>query len=685
MATLTIADLDNGKRDLQTVDEVANSRAATATTRFGQQTTTLYESIRRINADGDSQLAVQEAAAREVISNLGFRVPVPYASGLNIFDYQFTVIGPDGNIYAPIDAPFTTGAWNSSQWYALQNVLNDRKIVLFASYSAAAAAAGTLPNGQYVRISKDETRQNAPADYEVSAGALSFLQLLSPNSQAFGAVGTGDVAPNLSSAISAGGRIELPRGAVNIQSRVYSGGQALVVSPGFQAYKTGTSDITLANAQNLPSMVAHDSYEKFDASKFWTSGPTVMAYGDSNTAWVDASGRIGVGQGSWPGYLEAFLGQYVYFAEGRVRGDGSPGQTSQYALDNLDLFISTLQPQITVLGWGTNDIAQGVSRAQYLSNMALLISRLQVTGQCVVVLGIPWHVTNFEKSKAWNSSLEELCRNYRVPFIPVYSLFANAPSTYFAADGVHYTAVANQILAKIIGETIVSAYSLPKNRMMLSAVSMDSPDGNNWSTAALIHTYGSQLQTVVTPDPYVRRLFPYSLKISSGTQAYFSSAGPFCAMFSWPDSSTASWTLNGSDFSPVTRGSVVRVNSVSARLSGSVSNFRVGSSSGDVYLCATAAEFPPGEHVLSSSEIRNGLYTPGKISRVRFGPFSFSTAMIPVASGVDVGYAPGSALPNVGPRSTRTGISSAPEGFLFLESDNELLFKFSSGAWAAVP
>lgn len=161
MATLTIADLDNGKRDLQTVDAVANSRAATATTRFGQQTTTLYEATRRIQAAGD-----------EVIRNLGFRVPVPYASGIEITDSRFTVTGLDGKVYAPLSAPFTTGAWDSTQWYVLQNDLNDQKLLVFNTLVEAEAAAATLPDGQTIEVETDESLSGARTRYQVQGGVL---------------------------------------------------------------------------------------------------------------------------------------------------------------------------------------------------------------------------------------------------------------------------------------------------------------------------------------------------------------------------------------------------------------------------------------------------------------------------------------------------------------------------------
>ena len=47
MATLTIADLDNGKRDLETVDAVANSQADTTTTRYGDAVLTLSGALCR--------------------------------------------------------------------------------------------------------------------------------------------------------------------------------------------------------------------------------------------------------------------------------------------------------------------------------------------------------------------------------------------------------------------------------------------------------------------------------------------------------------------------------------------------------------------------------------------------------------------------------------------------------------
>lgn len=131
MATLTIADLDNGQRDLQTVEQVANSPADSAVTRFGGSVLTLAGALRR----------------------LGYKAPVPYASGLAVDSALFTV-SHDDVIYAPDPSlvPFTTGAWNAAQWRPVQNTANTNQIYQFPTLGAAEAAAPTLPTGSAVVV-----------------------------------------------------------------------------------------------------------------------------------------------------------------------------------------------------------------------------------------------------------------------------------------------------------------------------------------------------------------------------------------------------------------------------------------------------------------------------------------------------------------------------------------------------
>lgn len=562
-----------------------------------------------------------------------------------------------------------------------------------------------LPNDTIIEVAKDGNHSDARTRYVVKAGVPEFMVALESFVQAGagsvqmslqqksrqtvtsadkGVVGSGaDETSALAATVETGASARFLPATVKVTGPVRAGGKRLTFDPGFRVYADPTAP-ALAHEQIIPSVILPDAYTPYDYARFGRMDPVIMAYGDSNTAWVDASSaRIGVGQGSWPALLDAYLSKHTYFAAGRVRGDGSPGQESQYALDNLDTFLATYSPQVAILGWGTNDIAHGVTREKYLANMALLIERLHQAGICVIVLGIPWHTSYANEVKAWNSSLARLSAQYGVDFVPVYTAFANAVGTYFAADGVHYTVVANQVLAQILGDLVLKRYSIPKNTMAAFYPRPGSSlDPTTWACEGIRSSGGKKLQIVQTPDVYLRRLYPYSIKIDAGQEVSISGTGPFSAVFNWPDSKDATWTLNGGAYNPISRGGVVKVNSTSARLDGSSSSFRVGCSTGSIYLVATHAEFGFAAPIYSTTEIRNGVYVPGRRITVADATHHLDTVMIEIAGTVDIGYATELHLPNVGPLATRQAIVNAPIGFKFMQSDNETWWRWD-GAWQA--
>lgn len=63
----------------------------------------------------------------DIIRDLGYLSPVPYASGLSVNDIKFTV-SYNGDVYAPKPelVPFTTGTWNPDQWNVIQGDINLR-------------------------------------------------------------------------------------------------------------------------------------------------------------------------------------------------------------------------------------------------------------------------------------------------------------------------------------------------------------------------------------------------------------------------------------------------------------------------------------------------------------------------------------------------------------------------------
>lgn len=150
MATLTIADLDNGKRDLETVDAVANSQADTTTTRYGDSVLTLAGVLRR----------------------LGYAPPVSYMAGITVTN-GLTTVEKDGVVYAPIPTlvPFTTGTWDPTQWHVIQDDPNLRfdlassggtNFVGYGSQTLAQALSEILPSdGSRPRLELDSSSTEA--------------------------------------------------------------------------------------------------------------------------------------------------------------------------------------------------------------------------------------------------------------------------------------------------------------------------------------------------------------------------------------------------------------------------------------------------------------------------------------------------------------------------------------------
>ena len=160
MAILTIADLDNGKRDLETVDAVANSQSESATTRHGDNVLTLAGALRR----------------------LGWAAPVAYAPGITVSS-PVTTVKKDGIVYRPDPAilPFTTAAWSPSQWRVVQSTSGGNELLVFGTLLEAEAAAAALPDRQTVEILSEggqRTRRKVASGVlgaAVSAAAVSIL------------------------------------------------------------------------------------------------------------------------------------------------------------------------------------------------------------------------------------------------------------------------------------------------------------------------------------------------------------------------------------------------------------------------------------------------------------------------------------------------------------------------------
>ncbi|GEM_PF-5499700 len=133
MAALNIHDLNNGKKDLDHIAEVATSNAPTTVDRLGNTKRTIAGLISsaasavQATADGflGSLVAKIEAAANTVLSSLGYAPPVDYVAGIKLTTRTQTV-EYGGHVYAPkaAELPFTTsGTFEAAKFRLIEGVV----------------------------------------------------------------------------------------------------------------------------------------------------------------------------------------------------------------------------------------------------------------------------------------------------------------------------------------------------------------------------------------------------------------------------------------------------------------------------------------------------------------------------------------------------------------------------------
>lgn len=103
------------------------------------------------------------------------------------------------------------------------------------------------------------------------------------------------------------------------------------------------------------------------------AGPWV-AFGDSLTS------GYGAGNGGYPSLLSARLGV-------EIRNLGVAGETSADGLNRL-AEVEALEPRVTLICFGGNDVLQSRPREQMFANLGSIIDRLHARGSFVVLIGI---------------------------------------------------------------------------------------------------------------------------------------------------------------------------------------------------------------------------------------------------------------------------------------------------------
>jgi len=167
-----------------------------------------------------------------------------------------------------------------------------------------------------------------------------------------------------------------------------------------------------------------------------------VALGDSLTA----------GQGARQGYVERLYERLAREHPGAVLHNlGSSGATTADVLRRQLPRVAKLRPTLVTLAIGTNDLTEGTSADQLLSNLQIIVAALRATGAAVVVTNLPavglapavpphYRAQIDGLVRSGNAALAALCRENQAALFDLYALSKTEiprHPEYFSWDGYH--------------------------------------------------------------------------------------------------------------------------------------------------------------------------------------------------------------------------------------------------------
>jgi lysophospholipase L1-like esterase len=168
-----------------------------------------------------------------------------------------------------------------------------------------------------------------------------------------------------------------------------------------------------------------------------------VALGDSLTAWPSGY--------PWPNRLDASDVRLTL-----VNNAGIPGNVTAQMLARLNRDVFDYHPDVVFVMGGTNDIAQGYSTAQTISNLRSIIIACQKRKIRVFLLTIPpdGYTGMAGKINALNTAIIHLANAYKVVYVDVHAALVGSDGTYKAGYGlpdlVHLTNLGSQVLANTV-------------------------------------------------------------------------------------------------------------------------------------------------------------------------------------------------------------------------------------------
>lgn len=190
----------------------------------------------------------------------------------------------------------------------------------------------------------------------------------------------------------------------------------------------------------------------------------VSCVGDSLT-WCQKPGDTTTQLTTWSSMLEDFINDW-YNNSSLLTCDnfGVKGEVSSASITKFDSYV-TNSPQTIFWAYGTNDMTQGVTVDQFLSNLKSFYKKcIDASVELIVIIAPPSFQTQARRDKMLNLAKAEriFCKKYGIKYVDMFEYVDNLYSSQSAthntlqSDNTHfsdYTCYRDAILSTVFGVT----------------------------------------------------------------------------------------------------------------------------------------------------------------------------------------------------------------------------------------
>jgi uncharacterized repeat protein (TIGR01451 family) len=176
---------------------------------------------------------------------------------------------------------------------------------------------------------------------------------------------------------------------------------------------------------------------------------TIVCMGDSLVVLED-----------WPKVLNDLLTKTYIHGVFNTIATGVKGEMAVDAIKRFDSDVRIHNPQIIILGYGSNDAGSSTEFFRY--HMDILIKQAKSTGAKVFVYGTGYIDTSGRwRGKAdyrtYNDIIKnDLCPSNGAVYIDIYTPMSADPKKYVKKDGMHWTEAGSELVANTIFRTVIN-------------------------------------------------------------------------------------------------------------------------------------------------------------------------------------------------------------------------------------